>query len=1150
MEVEQYHVAQLYMVAKSSLEDTTGGAGVEVVTNEPYDDGETQGQFTHKRISIAPYLPSWVTSLVNPDWLVFDEKSWNAFPRCRTVYSCPMLSEFSMEIDSMHIEGNCTDDNALKLDDADLAKRKIDFIDIVNDHISSRDYNEEEDPSKWHSEKLDMGPLESDWMQTTQPIMTCYKVIHVTCNPGFMMQNRVESFIVKATKTTLFKYHRKCVCWADEWADLTMDDIRLMEDKVQKKLRKFWRDKRIEEGLEVASDSDASEVQGELEGTPTADEDASPGSATGRRSRTASRASSKDTTGLLTVTASPVDPARTSVSASVNNDIAASGRVGASHKCSSITGGGSGVEVMRAGSLFKLGDGIINTSWNERYFVLSGSVLSYYRDSREVRPRESIPMKGAVVQWCGSHKGREHAFIVEAADRATASTTPGPTMEASPKVAMVAEGEPKGGEGKVEARSSGGGVVREKSVDKAGPSVSSSSGGLLPDACTRYLPKDPLRGMESLLRFARCGYQRNDMCMVSTDRGLRIWRQMDPVDEEAGLTVFLSKVWSEATRVDFYSVPLSIAFAITTLSVFVILTLGALLTPLAAFILVVWSKCLLEVFPIAEAVREGTSSGVVIGEVVVPTTDSSMVEAALLDVSEWHRWSPALKSAAAYRLSTTGLGLVKYGGAELTERIIRPREEGPPSVGPCQEQQACLPSLIVLHYDSKANEKYFCWAVFPGPKSVSVLMLSAGGPGRAIRGLRFVREYLSSLQVAPVVWPRPLPSLPDMFMPRGSQHVHARRRGSGGWVELPVPYGVKGLDSALKRALLHNSEEAIVGGRVMADEDDRGGADVMPTLMALSHLFIQSSAYMPRASTAIVNNDSCRALQLVGACIVASLQRLLCALESSDAFLTTSAAAARTPGYRAIITPGDTCQCKTIPRAGRGHGADICWEAVAPDCAHYLVTEEEGCGRWTQRGTIKFGVSLLPPTLKYRTTGIALNLTGKHYIDFLSSEVKNAAERSSKRTANKGITAFVTELPRLVCRPLSGSSKHCLLRWEGKVSINIPGANGGICELSIVDPSSGRVAGEVRNGRGGLHSVGEGNIFDRVCFDGEPLWVSGLCPEDLAASSEHAAEAFPPTSPVVEIKVESSKRLLPTDCHTHRLIGRRRRVQSTKPLQE
>lgn len=40
------------------------------------------------------------------------------------------------------------------ISDTDLAKRKIDFIDVVNDHISSKDYNPEEDPSKWHSEKV------------------------------------------------------------------------------------------------------------------------------------------------------------------------------------------------------------------------------------------------------------------------------------------------------------------------------------------------------------------------------------------------------------------------------------------------------------------------------------------------------------------------------------------------------------------------------------------------------------------------------------------------------------------------------------------------------------------------------------------------------------------------------------------------------------------------------------------------------------------------------------------------------------------------------------------------------------------------------------------------------------------------------------
>lgn len=36
--VEEYQVAQLYMVAKASKENTGGGEGVEVLRNEPYDN--------------------------------------------------------------------------------------------------------------------------------------------------------------------------------------------------------------------------------------------------------------------------------------------------------------------------------------------------------------------------------------------------------------------------------------------------------------------------------------------------------------------------------------------------------------------------------------------------------------------------------------------------------------------------------------------------------------------------------------------------------------------------------------------------------------------------------------------------------------------------------------------------------------------------------------------------------------------------------------------------------------------------------------------------------------------------------------------------------------------------------------------------------
>lgn len=35
-------------MAKKSKEETSGGEGVEVVKNEPYDDGETKGQYTEK----------------------------------------------------------------------------------------------------------------------------------------------------------------------------------------------------------------------------------------------------------------------------------------------------------------------------------------------------------------------------------------------------------------------------------------------------------------------------------------------------------------------------------------------------------------------------------------------------------------------------------------------------------------------------------------------------------------------------------------------------------------------------------------------------------------------------------------------------------------------------------------------------------------------------------------------------------------------------------------------------------------------------------------------------------------------------------------------------------------------------------------------
>ena len=52
-------------------------------------------------------------------------------------------------------------------------------IDIANDAVLSADYKAEEDPKKFKSEKTGRGPLSGDWKKSTQPIMTCYKLVTV-----------------------------------------------------------------------------------------------------------------------------------------------------------------------------------------------------------------------------------------------------------------------------------------------------------------------------------------------------------------------------------------------------------------------------------------------------------------------------------------------------------------------------------------------------------------------------------------------------------------------------------------------------------------------------------------------------------------------------------------------------------------------------------------------------------------------------------------------------------------------------------------------------------------------------------------------------------------------------------------------------------
>ncbi|CAM5117441.1 unnamed protein product [Eretmochelys imbricata] len=82
--VAEYQVGQLFSVAEASKNNTGGGEGIEVLTNEPYERPGEAGQFTHKIYHLHSKVPGFVKMLAPEGSLVFHEKAWNAYPYCRT----------------------------------------------------------------------------------------------------------------------------------------------------------------------------------------------------------------------------------------------------------------------------------------------------------------------------------------------------------------------------------------------------------------------------------------------------------------------------------------------------------------------------------------------------------------------------------------------------------------------------------------------------------------------------------------------------------------------------------------------------------------------------------------------------------------------------------------------------------------------------------------------------------------------------------------------------------------------------------------------------------------------------------------------------------------------------------------------------------
>ncbi|RUS73636.1 hypothetical protein EGW08_018609, partial [Elysia chlorotica] len=245
MSVEEYRIAQLYMIQRKSREESHGTeSGVEIIENKPYSNGPGgSGQYTYKIYHIGSHLPGWFRAILPKSALRVEEEAWNAYPYTKTRFKCPFIEKFLLEVETRYIDDAGDQDGVFTLTKSEKAQTTVDHIDIVKDSVTGGDYKKEEDPKLFVSAKTGRGPLTDNWRKEYgqamkaglggKEVMTAYKLCRVEFK-YWGMQNKIERFIHDvALRKTMLRAHRQAWAWQDEYHGLTLDDIRELERQTQ-----------------------------------------------------------------------------------------------------------------------------------------------------------------------------------------------------------------------------------------------------------------------------------------------------------------------------------------------------------------------------------------------------------------------------------------------------------------------------------------------------------------------------------------------------------------------------------------------------------------------------------------------------------------------------------------------------------------------------------------------------------------------------------------------------------------------------------------------------------------------------------------------------------------------------------------------------
>ncbi|KAG2673737.1 hypothetical protein I3760_13G104600 [Carya illinoinensis] len=200
LSLEEYGIAQMYMVTKMQQKNTTGTEGVELLESRPFeDDVYGKGRYTPKVYRLQSKVPAWLRKFAPPHALDVQEEAWSAYPRCKSVLKCAHFTRFRLTIETVHRADNGHLENVHGLSKEQLAARIHRLLTSFNIR-------------------------EFFVLDRCDPVMTAYKLVTIDA-PYWGFGRRLEQALLAGERALFLESHRHCFGWIDEWYGMTVQQI-------------------------------------------------------------------------------------------------------------------------------------------------------------------------------------------------------------------------------------------------------------------------------------------------------------------------------------------------------------------------------------------------------------------------------------------------------------------------------------------------------------------------------------------------------------------------------------------------------------------------------------------------------------------------------------------------------------------------------------------------------------------------------------------------------------------------------------------------------------------------------------------------------------------------------------------------------------